>query len=264
MTFSRRLTPWLYALVTMLPLSGFAAEVGTITELEGKATLMRDSGPKAALLGANVHAQDIIETDKTGIVEITFADQSVVTVGQKSQLIIDAFVYNPEAKKGNHSALHATKGFFHFVSGKLARDKVKIKTPVSTIGIRGTELAGEIMPNGGSLISLVECCVDVRNDHGEVNLNRVGTFTEVKSRRTAPTTASLTPDWWAEQATAALGKTRQQLGLEELDEMSLPGTSQPDSKRLKSLTDEEHEFTVRPGDHNNRKSYPFFKDSLIK
>lgn len=191
--------------------------IGKVISLHGKAEIVRGSETKSLQVGSSIQPQDTIETSKKGIAEIQFNDSSIVTVGVDSELTIDQFVYNPEAPKENQSALRVGSGFFHFVSGKLARDKVSIQTPVSTIGIRGTELIGEVSSSGKTLVSLVQCCVDLRSSAGVSALNRVGTYSEVTSARTAPSKPDLTPDWWAKRAVAALGKNREDLGLSELE-----------------------------------------------
>jgi hypothetical protein len=248
----------LLAVLMLAPLgTAWAAAIGEVVTLKGSGVIMRADAHSPLAVGANVHAQDIIHTQKGGIAEIRFEDESIITVGSESQIIIDQFVYDAEAPANNQSSLRVGKGFFHFVSGKLSREKVKIHTPVSTIGIRGTELAGEVRANGWSMVSLVDCCVDVTNESGAISLERVGMCTEISSRREAPEKPILTPDWWADRAVAALGKSRTDLGLSML-EASFDDSAKTDagftSKQYEAL-DEPIKPELGP---KNRVSFPFY------
>ena len=257
MVISRQFITLLAAFV-IAPLSAsWAAAIGEVATLKGSGIIMRGESHAPLALGAPIHAQDIIQTQEGGIAEVRFQDFSVVTIGSNSQLIIDQFVYNPEAPANDQSTLRVSKGFFHFVSGKLARDKVKIETPVSTIGIRGTELAGEVRANGWSMVSLVDCCVDVANESGAISLERVGMCTEIASRREAPEKPILTPDWWADRAVAALGKSRADLGLAELEAPSDNNAQTDDGFASKQYEALEEPIDPELGP-KNRVSFPFY------
>jgi hypothetical protein len=61
-------------------------------------------------------------------------------------MVLDEFVYDPHTGVGTVSA-QILKGFFRFVTGKVAQAKpssMKVRTPVGTIGIRGTMVVGHI------------------------------------------------------------------------------------------------------------------------
>lgn len=230
-----------FCVLSFICFSGMAhaAPVGEIVSLQGKATLKRENAESQLKLMDTVEANDTIATEKDGIAVIQFKDLSTMTVGSQSEVTIDRYVYNPEVKDGNVSALKASSGFFHFVSGKLAKDKVKIETPVSTIGIRGTELAGGVAYNGETTVSLVECCVDVSTEAGTVSLDRVGTFTEISSRRKAPSEPDFTPSFWAQKAAQALGTTPEELGV--------------------PVPQSDYKIPAELGD-DNRVSYPYIED----
>jgi hypothetical protein len=75
-------------------------------------------------------------------------DETIFTIGPDAALIIDEFVYDPETSAGKVTA-SVLKGAFRFVSGRVAKDEprnMSVKTPVRTIGIRGTSAAGRVIP----------------------------------------------------------------------------------------------------------------------
>jgi len=99
-----------------------------------------------AKLKGRVSIGDYIITGKTGVLQILLRDRTSFTVGKNGQMTIDRFVYDP-ANNASEVAATVTKGAFRFMSGKPMRNRKgasTIKTPVGTIGIRGTILEGAI------------------------------------------------------------------------------------------------------------------------
>lgn len=90
------------------------------------------------VLGDNVIFRERIETSGDGLVQVLLVDGSTFTVGANSDLVIDEFVYDPDAGSGK-LVVSFGKGVARFVGGKLSKNKggVTVKTPVGTIGIRG-------------------------------------------------------------------------------------------------------------------------------
>lgn len=90
------------------------------------------------VLGDNVIHQHRIETTEDGLAQILLNDGSTFTVGPGSNLVIDDFIYDPDAGTGSLVATLST-GAARFVGGKLSKTRggVSVKTPVGTIGIRG-------------------------------------------------------------------------------------------------------------------------------
>ena len=60
-------------------------------------------------------------------------------------MAVDDFVYDPHGHS-NSSLMSLTKGTFTFIAGEVAHtDKMEVKTPVGTMGIRGTAPRVEIL-----------------------------------------------------------------------------------------------------------------------
>lgn len=122
-----------------------ASAIGRVSEVTGKATIIRADGTaETAAPGVPVYEGDIVETDASGAVNIIFADETSFAVSSNARLSIDEYVFDPVAGTGstNFSVL---RGMFVFVSGLIGRedpDDVEIHTPIGSIGIRGTTIAG--------------------------------------------------------------------------------------------------------------------------
>jgi hypothetical protein len=121
--------------------------VGAVQEVTGVATVTHLDGSKETITsGTPIYQGDVIETDATGAVNIMFLDETTFAVSEDARLAIDEYVYDPSTQSGetNFSVL---KGVFVFTSGLIGRDDpddVKIDTPVGSIGIRGTIIAGNV------------------------------------------------------------------------------------------------------------------------
>jgi hypothetical protein len=67
---------------------------------------------------------------------LLFLDQTSLAVGPHAEVKLDRFVYNPE--RGGNVVIQAGRGAFRFVTGTQYPASYTIKTPLATIGVRGT------------------------------------------------------------------------------------------------------------------------------
>ena len=68
------------------------------------------------------------------------------------RLVIDELIYDPSGNSGQ-SSFSVVTGVFSFVSGQIAKvgdDAMQVNTPVATIGIRGTTVAGKAAAEGSA------------------------------------------------------------------------------------------------------------------
>jgi hypothetical protein len=140
----------------------FPAAAAQAVEVGVAAAVNRDAfgtAPGASrstkVLGDNVIYRERIETSGDGLVQVLLVDGSTFTVGANSDLVIDEFVYDPNAGSGK-LVVSFGKGVARFVGGKLSKNKggVTVKTPVGTIGIRGG-IANLNMEGGSPTFSLL-------------------------------------------------------------------------------------------------------------
>ncbi|MGB4058012.1 MAG: FecR domain-containing protein [Alphaproteobacteria bacterium] len=138
--------------------------VGSVEEVTGHATVTHPDGTSETIAkGTSIYQGDVIETDAQGAVNIAFIDGTSFAVSQDARLAIDEYVYDPQTQSGSND-FSVLKGVFVYTSGLIGRDdpdSVQIKTPVGSIGIRGTIIAGNV--NTGE-ITVVEGAI-VLTDH---------------------------------------------------------------------------------------------------
>ena len=142
---------WLLGLVVCLDvrLSRADDSIGAIKKLNGAATFVREKTELKVKLGDPVFMKDVLKTDNTGSLGITFKDNTMISVGPNTVYTIDEYVFKPgEQKLAFVSKI--SRGTLHFVSGsltKMAPEAVKVKTPEATIGFRGTRCLIKVEDN---------------------------------------------------------------------------------------------------------------------
>jgi len=72
-----------------------------------------------------------LETGSGAGMLVEFLDETTLTLGPDSDLVIDTFVYDPRANEGS-AILSMGVGIMHFVSGKARYAAMQIKTPTTT------------------------------------------------------------------------------------------------------------------------------------
>src|SRR5215510_7591846 len=105
----------------------------------GQATSVRPQaeGSQAGTLsgGSKVYSKETVRTGDSGQADLQFHDNSNLSVGPKSSVRLDKFVYDSNRSKGT-VAIQATRGTFRFVTGSEG-GSYQIKSPYRTLGIRG-------------------------------------------------------------------------------------------------------------------------------
>jgi len=120
--------------------------VGSIKTLENDVTVLRGEQKFTAVIGMAVLQGDVIETSNSGTVGIIFRDDSLISLGPDSKLDMKNYVFEPKEKKFA-VLMKMLKGTFVYISGAIGRlspDSVKLETPSSTIGTRGTKVLIEV------------------------------------------------------------------------------------------------------------------------
>jgi hypothetical protein len=93
----------------------------------------------------DVYHNELIETEKDSATKLTFLDETTLTLGPDSAVVLDRFVFDPDPSRASF-VMTATQGIFRFASGKLPKNAYRLHTPAATIGIRGTVLDLTIEP----------------------------------------------------------------------------------------------------------------------
>jgi len=132
--------------------AGWAAQpAGVVKIASGSVAIERASETRTPAAGDRVEAGDRIVTGKDGQVGITLRDNTLLSAGPNSVLVLDKFAFDSTTHAGVIDA-SIRRGTLAVVSGKIARqapESVRFRTPNAMLGVRGTSFlidAGQETP----------------------------------------------------------------------------------------------------------------------
>lgn len=139
----KRLIIFFLFITILLPCFAMGEEssIGKTKTSKGDVIAIRSGKEIPIHVGDRLYQKDIVRTGADSSVGIIFEDNTVLSLGPKSEIVIDEYVFAPE--KGMLSMItRMVKGTATYLSGIIGRqspESVKFQTPDATIGIRGTQ-----------------------------------------------------------------------------------------------------------------------------
>ncbi len=173
------------------------SSIGVIISIEGEGdvVLIRNGIEHSVVKGMSLKEGDIIKTDSDSNVVLVYADDTIISLGSKGRMLIEELTYDPDIGQGS-SSTSIVQGQFSFVSGgvaKLGDDLMVFKTPVATIGVRGTTVVGSVEAEGKTnVFTLLPTAngeigsISVTNEGGTQILTEANQTTSILNFRTAP------------------------------------------------------------------------------
>jgi hypothetical protein len=134
---------WVFfaAFVTGLAPSAGAADIGQIKVAKGQVSVERNGQVVPGSAGVRLQAADVLRTGADGSAGLTMSDNSLLSIGPNSVLSLDRYDFDSTTSQGKFDAsLH--RGSLAVISGRIAKqspDAMKVRTPSSILGVRGTE-----------------------------------------------------------------------------------------------------------------------------
>ena len=125
----------------LAPLAASAADIAQFKVAKGSVYIERSGQRVPAQVGTHLQATDTVVTGSDGAAGIAFIDNSLLSVGPNSILAIERYAFNSTTHEGVFDTT-LRKGTLSVVSGKIAHqspDAMKVRTPSSILGVRGTE-----------------------------------------------------------------------------------------------------------------------------
>ena len=176
--------------------------IGKITTTDGAVSVQRKDQTIQLDQGDFIYLDDVVSSN-TSAVGIAFADETTMSIDPNSTMVIDDFVYDPENPTTGSMNANVLEGNFSFVSGQIAKvgaDAMKVTTPVLTIGVRGTQVAGKantegedneivLLPNEDGTVGQIM----IANQSGEVLLTKPYEATIIANAFVPPTVPVVLP-----------------------------------------------------------------------
>ena len=123
-----------------------AVAIGQIKNTAGQVFLLRNNSQQPAKPGDLVEQADTIVTGADGSVGVTLIDNSRLSAGPNSRVEFKQFRFNPTTQEGE-SLTQLHRGTLAIVSGQIAKrspDAMKVQTPTTILGVRGTKFAVKV------------------------------------------------------------------------------------------------------------------------
>ncbi len=140
-----------------LPQGVQADVVGRVTQVEGRVDFLKGGKLPATLakVDASVEKGDVIRTKSLSRAQITFMDNTIITIAPESRLAIEEYLFDP-AKHKRNAVLQLFQGLAHVVVTKLFKVQEPdflIKTHTAVMGVRGTEVGIRLAPNSSTFLN---------------------------------------------------------------------------------------------------------------
>jgi len=176
--------------------------IGKVTTADQAFKIQRGDQTIELSEGDFIYLDDVISAGGTAV-GIAFADETTMSVDPNSTMVIDDFVYDPEDPTTGSMSANIIEGNFSFVSGQIAKvgnDAMTVTTPVLTIGVRGTQVAGKantegedneivLLPNSDGTVGQIM----IANQSGEVLLTKPYEATIIANALVPPTVPVILP-----------------------------------------------------------------------
>jgi len=134
-----------------------AADVGRFTQVEGRVDLLKEGNlPAVAVkVGDTVGPKDVIRTKSMSRAQITFIDNSTLTISPESRIAIEEFKFD-EAQQKRSAVLNIFQGLALAVVNKVIKAEEPdfvVKTHTAIVGVRGTEFGMRLAPNSSTILN---------------------------------------------------------------------------------------------------------------
>lgn len=147
------------------------SSIGQVASMTGNATVTRGNAARIALKVADlIYLKDVLQTDATSSLGITFDDETTFSLSANTKIVIDSFVYQ-EGGRSNLASFNVAAGTASFIASLVAKTgDMKIATPQATLGIRGTTGIVEVPPAGGTATPAIKLYPDTDGHVGRIEV----------------------------------------------------------------------------------------------
>lgn len=168
-----------FAMLILLPPATAAETVGVTAVITNRVTGGLGTARRTLGVGDRLVQNENIDTARKSAAQLLFNDETSLTMGPDSSVVLDRFVYDPKRNVGS-MVINATKGAFRFITGSADPRSYKIVTPVAQLGVRGTIIDFLFDAQGRLTVILVEGAVLVcPTPQSCVTINTPGDFVRV-------------------------------------------------------------------------------------
>jgi hypothetical protein len=135
------LGPGLVCPAVSQPAAPAGTAAGMVKRVAGSVSLLRAGAGQPVAAGALVQVGDTLRTGPDGAVGITLTDDTLLTIGADSELVLSAYSFDSTTQDGSllASLWRGTAAVVTGLIGRKAPEKVRVQTRSVVLGVRGTE-----------------------------------------------------------------------------------------------------------------------------
>lgn len=145
-----------YVVAAMGALTG-AAHAAGIATIQDVTNSGYRTPPGASEQGAKpadeLVQNEALRTEEESTISVKFVDGSELSVEASSEVVLSDYVFDGNASSG---LINLNDGLFHFTSNGNNDQGVKLRTPVATIGVRGTEFLVHVDGDQVTIVDILE------------------------------------------------------------------------------------------------------------
>jgi hypothetical protein len=159
-----------YAIAALwaLPQAANAAGIATVVDVVNEGYRQPPGADETTAKTADELVQnEALRTEEESVIQVKFVDGSELSVEQSSEMVLSDYVFDGSAAAG---LINLNNGLFHFTSNGNNDQGVKLRTPVATIGVRGTEFLVHVDGDDATIIDILS---------GEVSATPHGTGKDI-------------------------------------------------------------------------------------
>ncbi|MBC8240896.1 MAG: FecR domain-containing protein [Alphaproteobacteria bacterium] len=122
------------------------SEIARVKKVSGEAHIERSGNRLEARPGVTLEQGDVLVTGGNGRLSVTFIDNSRFSAGPNSRVSLERFEFDATTHEGAFET-RVERGSLAVVSGQIAKqtpDAMKLRTPISILGVRGTRFILEV------------------------------------------------------------------------------------------------------------------------
>lgn len=155
----------IFALICLIIGSGLhcgvaaAQAAGRVLLAVGEVSALRKGQVVPLTIGSTVESQDSIRVGSESTAQIRFTDDSIVALRAGTEFRVESYAFTGREGAGSQAVFALVRGGFRTLTGLIGRtdrENYRVKTPISTVGIRGTSY------------TLVLCQQDCFDDGGQL------------------------------------------------------------------------------------------------
>ena len=151
------------AALMALPTAAGAAGIATVTDVVNEGYRTPPGADETTAKATDELVQnEALRTEKESVIQVEFVDGSQLSVEQSSEMVLSDYVYDGSAASG---LINLNEGLFHFTSNGKPDQGVRLRTPVATIGVRGTEFLVHVDGDDATVIDILSGAVSAK-PHG--------------------------------------------------------------------------------------------------